>query len=362
MNEHHRTHRPARSTCVAAALLLLGAASCRGPSVPVDSVRQELATANTQSTQADRNPDTPNAGPAKPAGRPVARVNGSPIPRRDLIDLLLRTRGLGLLQQMILCEAAVQETRRLNLDLTPADIDREYDLTLRADRFNGKDPEKLNPTRREQLIDEWTRSRGVTREELAIAMRRQAHLRRIAGERVVISEELLQREFGRVHGEKVEVRHIQLAAARFWPQVKDRLDRGERFEDLVASFSQNSLSREHGGLLPPFSAADDTVPPIFIEAAFRLEPGQITNLIEAEGSYHVLKLERRIPADNADFDDVRPALERHCRARIVAQEMEALGEKILQRSTLAIEDPTLREQYERARASGKLVGPPLAGR
>ncbi|MNC98828.1 hypothetical protein D3C83_169040 [compost metagenome] len=40
-----------------------------------------------------------------------------------------------------------------------------------------------------------------------------------------------------------------------------------------------------------------------------MQPGEVSNLIEAEASFHILKLERRIPADEAKFEDVRAHLE-----------------------------------------------------
>jgi parvulin-like peptidyl-prolyl isomerase len=164
-----------------------------------------------------------------------------------------------------------------------------------------------------------------------------------------------------VHGEKAVVRHVQLAAPRFYPQFKERLDQGDPFEVLVTKFSQNALSREQAGLLPPFSASDDTVPPVFVKAAFAMQPGEVSNLIEAEGSFHVLKLERRDPADEARFEDVRAHLEKNLRARLVAAEMEALAERLLLAAQLQINDKVLRDQYRKRLGTKEIVGPPLSG-
>jgi parvulin-like peptidyl-prolyl isomerase len=284
-----------------------------------------------------------------------------PIERATLVQLLMEGRGLSLLQQLVLQETARQEAQRLGFAVVPEDVDREYDLTLQAARFDGKDIEKLTPARREQLIDEWTRSRGVTRPELAVAIARQAYLRKIAQGRVKIDEGLLQAEYQRTHGEKVEVRHIQLAAMRVWDQLKPRLDRGEDFAVLVKDFSQNALSRERNGLLPPFTADDSTVPAELAKAAFALAPGQVSNPIEAEGSYHVLKLERRIPSDQATFEEVQEELRHNLNARLVAEEMEKRGGELLMGARLRIEDVMLREQYKKRLVAREIVGPSLEG-
>jgi foldase protein PrsA len=192
-------------------------------------------------------------------------------------------------------------------------------------------------------------------------MARQAHLRKLAETQVKIDDEMLQKEFKRVHGEKVEVRHIQLAAPRAWDELKRRLDAGENFMLLVHDFSQNALSRDKNGLLPPFSADDPTVPAEMVKAAFALQPGQASNPIEVEGSLHVLKLERKIPADDVTFDQVKEELRHNLNARLVAQEMERLGGDLLMKTRLRIEDQTLRDQYKKRHAAKEIVGPALTG-
>lgn len=352
---------PRRSLTIAALIGAFSFAGCQGRSSNAHSVREQLLVTESRSSPTASDGTVP-AGRTNVRGvDPIATVNGTPIDRGELLRILLEGRGLTTLQQMILCEAAVQEARRQGVVVKPADIDREYDLTLQANRYNGHDPDKLTPARRETLMEEWRRTRGVSREELAVAMRRQAHLRPIAERRITITEDMLHQEYDRAHGEKVEVRHIQIAAPRFYPQLKERLDRGEAFESLVTAYSQNTLSREQTGLLPPFAASDDSVPAVFVKAAFDLQPGEVSNLIEAEGSYHVLKLERRIPADGAKFDEVRPRLEKNLQARLAAREMEALSERLLLSAQLRITDPVLREQYQKRLSTKEIVGPPLSG-
>ncbi len=130
---------------------------------------------------------------------------------------------------------------------------------------------------------------------------------------------------------------------------------------MVRDYSQNRLSRERDGLLPPFSREDSTVPPEMIEAAFSLEVGEYSNPIEIEGSFHVIKLERRIPAEELPFDACKEKLRHSLEARLTTEAMEALGRDLLLRSDLKIEDPILRLQYKKRHASGDLVGPPLLG-
>ncbi len=301
------------------------------------------------------------AGP-EAAGPPIAFVNGQPIARQKLLDVLLASRGLLLLQHMMLLEAVHQEAKRIGVEVAQDDVDHEYDLTLQAERYDGKDVERLTPARREQLVKDWMRSRGVQPQELAIAMERQATLRKIVAGGIKIDDAMLQQEFKRQHGDRVQIRHIQLAAPRVWDSVKAKLDQGVDFETLVRDYSQNSLSREKNGLLPPFSADDPSIPAALVKAAFAMEPGQVSNPLEIEGTVHVIKLEQRIPADDVKLEDVRDSLARTIQARMEADIMESLAQRLLMNAKLRIEDPVLRDQYRQRRDAREIVGPPLVER
>ncbi len=347
-----------RSLLTAACLMLFVGAACERNRSNAVIVRDQLVQPATSPAM---EPAAATPPVTRASSRPIASINGESIERADFTAQLMEARGLAFLQQELLLRVARQEAARLGLSVSQTDFDREYELTLQADRFNGKDPDPLTGPRKEQLIEDWTRSRGVSRTELHLAMQRQAFLRKIAESNLTITNEMIEQEFARVHGERVEVRHIQIAAPRFWKEIKQRLDQGERFEDLVMKFSQNIISREKLGMLPPFSRTDPTVPSIFVDVAFKLKPGEVSNLLEAEGSYHVLKLERLIPADTQPLDDAeRHHLRRILTARLSAEEMERLGRTLFLSARISIEDRVLREQYETRHREGQLTGPPLS--
>ncbi len=297
-------------------------------------------------------------------GRAIAYINDAPISQAEFLRLLLDSRGLPVLQQVLVREAARQEAARRSISVTQADIDHEFDLALRGDRFNGKDVESLTPSRRDQLIEDWTRTRGVSRTELYIAMERQAILRKILQaemERATIDDEMLQREYRRTYGEKVVIRHIQFSNQRVVSQIRQRLDLGERFEDLVSDYSQNALTKIRQGLMPPFAAEDETVPPILAKAAFEMQPGDVSNPIEVDGYFHIIRLERRIPPVETPIEDVSDVLRQSIRARLIEQEIEELGRRLIMGANLRIEDPAMREQYQRQQRTGRIEGPPLVG-
>ncbi|MBX3396926.1 MAG: peptidyl-prolyl cis-trans isomerase [Phycisphaerae bacterium] len=356
---------------VAASSCLLLAISCasndsisnRSSNSP-PTVSERLAAAGASNNQADGVEAQPTQ-PA-PAARPLATVNGEPIAWSEFMRILIDSHGLPLFQLMLVREVAAQEARRLGITITKEDIDREYDITAHAEHMNGKDVESLTPARRERIIDEWTRSRGVSRSELAVAMERQAILRKVAEERLAekeVTDEQIERAYQREFGEKVEVRHIQFSNQRVAAQIRARLDQGESFERLVADYSQNVLTKINQGLMPPFSAvADlDDVPAVLVKAAFELQPGDVSNPIEVDGYLHILKLERRIPAVETPLEEVRPTLVRRIRQRMIEAKMEEIGRRLLLAAQLKVLEPNLRDRYDDDQRAGRIEGPPLIG-
>ncbi len=288
----------------------------------------------------------------------IARVNGREIDARSFVKTLVDSRGLMLLQQLIYLEAVRAEADKRKLSVSESEVEAEYDLTLKDVSDTG-DGQSLTAAQRELLIDKWTQQNGVTHVELAIAMARQALLRKMATADVRVSSDDVRKEHARVFGEKVEVRHLQLPARRTYSRVKARIDRGDPFEDLVTDYSVNSLTKARGGLLPPFTNDDPTVPRAFAKVAFELKEGEISSLFESEGNYHLIKLEQRISAESGSLGDTRNQLEKSVLGRRIAERMDSMGRELLMDANIRIDESTMRKQYAEQKKRGVIKGPDL---
>lgn len=135
-------------------------------------------------------------------------------------------------------------------------------------------------------------------------------------------------------GEEVRARHILFAAQAGLPAsrldsirtlaeaVRARALAGEDFGRLAEEFSDDRGSAVAGGDLG-FFGRGEMVPP-FEEAAFALEPGEISGVVESDFGLHVIRVEdRRFPALSSIAEDYRTQLQRE---RIMVAESTYLAD------------------------------------
>jgi parvulin-like peptidyl-prolyl isomerase len=290
---------------------------------------------------------------------PVAHVNGKAIPLSQLQKPLMEAYGLEVLLYVVQLDLARQKAQEQHIKYTQADFDAELDRTLKA-AFEGAAKEDY-PALLEQLLEK----KHASRTEFDLVLQTNAIIRKIAEPQVQaqmkdqITDVKLREAFNALYGEKVVVRHIQCANPQEAEQVKARLAAGDKFETLVHTMSRNSLSAPIDGDLPPFSrqtqwwdndAAKGKVPQGFKDFAFApgAKVGDYSDTIQADGAYHILKLERRAEPKVVKFEDVKENLRNDLQEQALSQGVVILRNQLAQmaRQSLKIDDPILKKQYE----------------
>lgn len=292
-----------------------------------------------------------NAGEI-PAGSVVARVNGKAITMGELQKPLLEGYGLKVLLFQIQLTLARQQLAEKQLTVTKEDISKALDHTMKAGF--GKEVSKDDyPALLNQLLSK----QGVSRAEWDMVIETNAILRKIAEPQLKdrITEENLREAFNNLYGQTVAIRHIQCANPQEAMQAKMRIASGEKFENVARMMSRNSLSASLEGELPPFSRSTVTwpgnwgkVPQSFKDWAFAAKAGDLSDPIQAENAYHILRLDKKMEPKAIKFEDVKDSIRDELYQRLVEQAINELRLRLasMARTAMTIEDPTLRREFE----------------
>lgn len=258
-------------------------------------------------------------------GELVATVNDRPITGRDLrvftliyqpatVDSLHdRMFNLELLNGYIDRIVLWQEARAAGM--TVPDSTHAWYLNRFEEAFGG-------PERVEATLSQF----GITRDELESVIRRDLLVRQLIEKRIAPGIEVTEAEARNFYdnnpeqftsGEQVHARHIIILTkpsdsdsvlAQKRDKLQDILARarsGEDFAELAKNYSQGP-SAQNGGDLGFFSREQMVAP--FAQAAFALEPGEISDVVETRFGYHIIKLEERRDAETIGFDEVHDRL------------------------------------------------------
>jgi peptidyl-prolyl cis-trans isomerase C len=107
--------------------------------------------------------------------------------------------------------------------------------------------------------------------------------------------------------------------------LKVRIDNGENFAVLAQEHS-DCPSKSKGGDLG-FFGSEQMVPP-FSKAAFDLQPGQVSEVVETRFGYHLIKLTERQEAQTLAFNDVKDEIATRLRQEQERTEIDQYIQKL----------------------------------
>jgi len=281
----------------------------------------------------------PATSPAIEDSSVMATVNGKPIYMSSLIHPLVEAHGAKLGTILVMHEVVDQEARRRNIVVTDAEVRAEQDRMLK--RIFGED---LTADTKQRLLDTLLEQRGLTRAIWNKTMRQNAQLRRIAEPNVTVSDSMLEIEFARRFGEKVQISHIALPSLQEAEKVGKLLKEGKDFAEMARKYSTNTATASRGGLLPAFARNDEGVPRAMREAAFALSsPGEVSGIVQSQGQFHLLKLHKRFAPTHVKLADVREELTRNLRERLVERAKVEILRRLSQSARIEYVNPAVRK-------------------
>jgi len=249
-------------------------------------------------------PAAPPAGAAPAAARPLALVNGAEITDDQLAAECLARHGESVLETLVNRAIIEQACRRAGVQVTAADVSAEIDDM--AKRFSVP---------REKWLELIEKERGIAAAQYA---------------EDIVWPMLALRVLAREAGEPTQEEILRAYENRFGPAVKARIivsrTRGDaeamRAKAVAAPDDFGGLARQHSADVGSASANGWVQPirlhsgdPTFDAAAFALEPGEISEVVQVADQFIVIKCEGRLPAAEVPLETARAELAAELRDR-----------------------------------------------
>ena len=106
---------------------------------------------------------------------------------------------------------------------------------------------------------------------------------------------------------RVDVSHILVEDAEKAQKLKTRIENGEEFASVAKNNSIDKQSANKGGRLGFIERGQ--VIPQFEDAAFNLEIGEVSNVVQTQNGYHILTVNDIEEASLKSFEEVRDQIE-----------------------------------------------------
>jgi parvulin-like peptidyl-prolyl isomerase len=276
----------------------------------------------TGSLEADATPP-PSAPVAATGAKPVALVNGVEITADQLATECLGRHGRSVLETLVNRRIIEQACQRQGLAITPQDVSSEIDSMAR--RFSVP---------RDKWLEMIQQERGIAPKQYAddIVWPMLA-LRSLARGAVEPSPDELQQAFENRFGPAVKARII---VCRTRPDAeavrKQALEKPAEFGALARQRSVDVGSASANGWVQPIRPHSGD--PAFDAAAFALQEGGISEVVQVADQFIVIKCEGHLPASGAKLDEVRPHLAEELRERKSRQASSDVFKKLQEASTV----------------------------
>ena len=266
----------------------------------------------------------------------VARVNGQDISRNDLGRECLAHFGEEVLETLVNKELIAAHCKLKNIAVTPQEVQDE--INRMAERFGLPKSQLLKMLKEERGISPAQYANEIIWPTVA--------LRKLAADRLTVSEQELQEAWDMLYGPAVQTRLIAckdpLQAEQVW---KMALARPEDFGDLAKQYSADVNSASANGYIQPIHKHQGD--PKIEKIAFALKPGEISEIIQIGNQYVILKCEAQLKSQPVPRAKVDKVLAESIRDKKLRQASDDLFKELQAQAHVenVLNDPAKRKKY-----------------
>jgi len=135
-------------------------------------------------------------------------------------------------------------------------------------------------------------------------------------------------------GDKVRAQHILFKTREDAEKARKEIEGGADFAKMATQLSLDKLSAPLGGDLGEITPGK--YPPEFEKAAFSLEPGKLSEVIETSYGYHLLKVTKREKGREIAYEEAAAQIKNELKQKRMQQEYSAFIDELRHKANIMI--------------------------
>lgn len=220
----------------------------------------------------------------------VAIVNNEEIMRDQLVEIMSEQEKFNFIDRAIFLTLVDQEAAKKKIKISEEEIERAVDRQLAEINHMFFDEMDFETTLMMQ---------GLTMEGLKEEIRNepdlllQLKLEKIFADEIVITDEDIAEYYEENkemlnYSKQIQASHILVETEELAKSILEQLNQGADFAELAKEHSTDEGTAERGGDLGRFGRGSMVQP--FEEAAYNLEIGELSDIVESDFGYHIILL------------------------------------------------------------------------
>ncbi|MEK5109319.1 peptidylprolyl isomerase [Cytobacillus sp. FSL K6-0129] len=248
----------------------------------------------------------------------AATVNGENISKDDLNEALMSQYGTSVLDTLISDQIVLQEMDKEKVTVTEEEVAEEMDAYM--EQYGGEEAFK-------EVLDE----NGVSYDSIEHNIEIYLGSKKLITPGIEITDDEMETYFEEnkesfSQAEEIEASHILVEDEDTAKEVKQKLDDGDDFSELAASYSTDDSNKDNGGELGYFGEGE--MVEAFEEVAFAMEVDEVSDPVKTDYGYHIIKVTDHKEAKEANYEDAKEEIkEMLIESKLSTEYTEWLNEK-----------------------------------